>query len=1409
MAVLKCKMCGGNLEIVDGASVCVCEYCGTKQTVPKIDDEKKIKLFERANRLRMSSEFDKAYGVYEAIVEEFPTEAEAYWGLVLCRYGIEYVDDPKTGNKIPTCHRSSFDSIFEDGDFEQALENADAVAKKVYREEAKAIEEIRRGIVEISVKEEPYDIFICYKETDEHGERTIDSVIAQDVYEALTAKKYKLFFARISLEDKLGKEYEPYIFSALHSAKVMLVFGTDYEYFNAVWVKNEWSRFLKLIEQGEKKTLIPCYKDIDAYDMPKEFARLQAQDMGKVGAIQDLVRGIGKIIVRKEEKIVVQHTAASALGSFAEPLVSRGMDFLKDQNYTKANEFFEKALDYEPHNENALLGKLFLATGVTGLEELFERDVFYNTEKAYVDLTSVCSEELKQRLEEGNAQIYERISKAGQQSLEAGAYTRANACFDKLLSVNPRDDGALVGKLLIEYGVSSLQQLFESGVFCHDSENYELIMARCSAEVKKGIQDGFEQMKEDVLARAQEQLQGGSYESAFENYSKVLSVERSERVYLGVFLAECKVKSLEELEKNEILFRQANSYSDMINACSQEKREQLYAMHERIRAAYCDKIQIKLNVERYKEAIQIAKEILSESPNDETSLLLWLFAEKEVKSLEELSSSKTSIARNQRFIELIRVGSDETKKRIKACEDHIQQEIARRQEAERRAKIRRFIITASVCIVVALSIIIPVSVYLNSNGYLYGLEDAPGGVVISHDNKLESEIVNGHLEIPAEIDGVPVVGIGSSAFRYCTSLESITIPNGVISIGDSAFDNCTSLASITIPNSVTSIGYKAFWGCTSLTSITIPESVTSIGSYAFSGCSIKEATVPARFIDNIRNSYLETLVITSGDSIGEKALFNCKSLKNVTLPNSVTSIGSSAFEGCTSLTGIKIPKSVTSIGYYAFYNCISLTKIYFNAEAMADLNYDSYVFYNAGNAEGGIEVTVGKEVSRIPACLFRSHDSSYSPKITSVSFKKSGVCKSIGVSAFERCIYLTSITIPKSVTTMGNYAFSGCTRLKEINFNAKAMEDLNSDNYVFHKAGADRSGIRVTIGNEVTKIPAYLFCSHENYTSELPEITSVVFEENSVCKSIGSYAFRNCAMTSIAIPESVTHIGESAFRNCAMASIAIPESVTSIGSSAFENCKSLRSITIPDSVTSVGEDAFLYCPIKEATLPARFIASIRSSCLEKVVITSGDGIGSNAFEYCTSLTSITIPESVTRIGSSAFKDCTSLTSVTIPNSVTSIGSFAFYYCSSLTSIIIPEGVTSIGDSAFEECTSLTSITIPESVTRIGSSAFEDCTSLTSITIPESVTSIGTYAFWCCTSLTSITIPEGVTSIGDSAFYYCSSLTSIKIPESVTSIGSSAFYRCTSLTIYCEAESQPSGWDRDWNYNGGTVIWGYK
>ena len=361
MSVYRCKMCGGDLSVVEGASYCTCEFCGTKQTIPTVIDEGLQNLFNRANLLRMKSEFDKAAEIYEKILQQSSTESEAYWGLILCKYGIEYVEDPSTNKRIPTCHRASYDAVTVDEDYKNALKYSDTVQRGIYEEQAREIDQLQRGILDIVHKEKPYDVFICYKETDEAGKRTPDSVIANDIYHQLTMEGFKVFYAAITLEDKLGTEYEPYIFSALNTAKVMLAIGTKPEYFNAVWVKNEWSRFLKIMKNDRTRLLIPCYRDMDPYELPEEFAHLQAQDMSKIGFINDIVRGIKKVIERdsvqpkEQNKTVVQ---AVASGTTVNAQVKRGNMALEDHDWNKADEFFEEALNLDPECAEAYLGKL-------------------------------------------------------------------------------------------------------------------------------------------------------------------------------------------------------------------------------------------------------------------------------------------------------------------------------------------------------------------------------------------------------------------------------------------------------------------------------------------------------------------------------------------------------------------------------------------------------------------------------------------------------------------------------------------------------------------------------------------------------------------------------------------------------------------------------------------------------------------------------------------------------------------------------------------------------------------------------------------------------------------------------------------------------------------------------------------
>ena len=399
--LLKCKMCGGDLEIAEGVTIAECEYCGTKQTVPKAMDENLQNLFNRANTLRIKSEFDKAEKLYEKIIQADTTQSEAYWGLILCKYGIEYVDDPATFKKIPTCHRASYDSIIADDDYKSAIENADMSQRAIYEEQAKEIDRIQKDILVLAQKEETYDVFICYKETDAKGHRTQDSVIANDIYYQLTQEGFKVFYAAITLEGKLGSAYEPIIFAALNSAKVMLSIGTKPEYFNAVWVKNEWSRFLKIIKKDRSKLLIPCYRDMDAYELPEEFAHLQAQDMAKIGFINDIVRGIKKVIKKDEPKAttVVKETVVTSANVNVSPLLKRAFMFLEDGDWERADDFCEQVLNQDPECAEAYLGKLMVELNVTSRQNLKNCSTTFDGRNNFQKAMRFADENLKKELQ--------------------------------------------------------------------------------------------------------------------------------------------------------------------------------------------------------------------------------------------------------------------------------------------------------------------------------------------------------------------------------------------------------------------------------------------------------------------------------------------------------------------------------------------------------------------------------------------------------------------------------------------------------------------------------------------------------------------------------------------------------------------------------------------------------------------------------------------------------------------------------------------------------------------------------------------------------------------------------------------------------------------------------------------------
>ena len=655
----------------------------------------------------------------------------------------------------------------------------------------------------------------------------------------------------------------------------------------------------------------------------------------------------------------------------------------------------------------------------------------------------------------------------------------------------------------------------------------------------------------------------------------------------------------------------------------------------------------------------------------------------------------------------------------------------------------------------------------------------------------------GAVFIPSTINGLPVTSIAGNAFYGHTSLTDITIPGTVTNIGPTAFGDCPSLTAIkvaagnpvyssiagvlfnqsqttlleypvglagnyTIPNSVTSIGTNAFEYCTGLTSITIPNSVTSIGNYVFNGCiSLTSVVIPS-----------------SVTNIGEFAFYDCTSLTNITIPNSVTTIGASAFNECFSLTSITIPSSLNSIGSYAFANS-GLTSVEFDGNAP---NADTTVFQDVpmsiiyflpgttgwGSTFAGLRALLWDPPAQFGYLVTNGtiSISSYFGSGTTVVVPSEidGLpVTCIGEYAFEYSS-ITNITIPNSVTNIGDYAFYDCHNLASI-----------------------------TIPNSVTSIGNYAFAADYYYATS--PLTNITFGTN--VNSIGANAFQYCtSLTSVTIPHGITSIGANTFSWCvSLTNIIIPNSVTNIGDYAFDFCDSLTSILIPSSINSIGEDPFQDCSSLTAITVAAgnlFYSSVGGVLFNQSKTTLVEYPGGLAGSY-------TIPTGVTDIETNAFLSCQNLTSITIPSSLSSIPVGAFEECTSLTNVSIPNSITNIGELAFF-ATGLTSVMIPNSVTSIGGEAFECCYSLASATIPNSVTSIGDFAFQQ-TGLTNVTIPNSITSIGNSEFAYCYDLANITIGTNVTSIGEYAFYDCTNLTGVFFQGNAPTTYVFDYSFYG--------
>ena len=549
---------------------------------------------------------------------------------------------------------------------------------------------------------------------------------------------------------------------------------------------------------------------------------------------------------------------------------------------------------------------------------------------------------------------------------------------------------------------------------------------------------------------------------------------------------------------------------------------------------------------------------------------------------------------------------------------------------------------------------------------------------------------SGNIVIPSTVTyngkQYTVTKIGTGAFRDCTGLTAVTLPNAMTSIGRNAFRDCTGLTTVTISNSVTSIGSYAFYGCTGLTEVTIPNAMTDIGGWAFTYCTGLQTV-----IWNAHN--VQDIPLNKSGTPMPPFLY-CKNLTDFVFGDEVEHIPAYLCYNLTSLKNLVIGNSVTTIGSYAFSSCTGLKKVIWNARNANGFQDDTPF----SDCENLTEFVFGDEVEHIPDYL---------------------------------CYNLTSLknlVIGNSVTNIRSHAFKGCTGLTA-----------------------------VTLPNAMT--------------------------------DIGGWAFAYCTgLTEVTIPNAVTYIGSGAFSGCTgLTEVTIPNAVTEIGFRAFSGCTGLTEVTIPNAVTHIGDGVFAYCTgLKKVIWNARNVQNFLHN------------YSTYPFLSCKQLTDFVFGEEVEHIPALLCCELASLKNLVIGNSVTSIGISAFDGCSGLTEVIWnARNVQDFQDNSsrpFSGCDRLTDFVFGEEVEHIPDYLCYQLTSLNTIVIPNSVTSIGTNAFSFCSGLKTVTIPNSVTDIGDEAFYYCTGLKTVTIGNSVKSIGDKAFYHCSSLEhVTSKAVTPPQIW----------------
>lgn len=839
-----CNICGANYIYKNGIWICpACDNIKVENT-----NEELVLLTSASAALRLAN-FDEAEERYTDIITKFPNNPEGHWGMVLSKFGIKYEDDID-GKKIPTVYATSIDSVLEDENYKKAVSLASPDTAKYYKTQAEKIEEIRLEWLEKAKKEPPFDIFICFKDSDESRNvlRTEDSYEAQNLYTHLTSLGYKVFFSRESLRDKVSEKYEPYIFNALNTAKVMIVYSSKKEYIESTWVKNEWSRFFKKIKNKQKKenSLVVAYEKMDIKQLPKIFSTVQCMNAGLKTFYSDLEKHIRKVIdsyetnkskierieivenIKQKKKQIENKIETREIGNYQVEQLSGDMDiqmktaykFLSKGLYLDALNIFESILENNPNNGQAILGKTFANLNISSISEInsinikdlklsdIETAINYSSKeeatKTIITLQDMCIKQFdRENISTGcellnftlkyklNIEVFhKKIQNSIIHFLKTSNITAATIVFDNYIKYKSNTTDEYLETLSF-----FITQLISSSFFINAKKYYDKyieIDPNNPDILWLGILINLNVKNNDYLAN---NIYKFDQFEQFENILKSTSNEekRNEYVYtlLDSIIAGAKNSEDNELPKIAKIFDKTLTYTKA-NSTTQSKISSF--------AKICKTIRNFNLAEKYYTIL------ISENERDHKAY--WGLLQSKLKVIDdyELVEQPIIITTLPEFHSAVMACGDDEKSmdkyiELKAKQIRFIEEIkVEKNASQKRKKIKRIIYTFSAIIISIILGLSGISIYNKYNNELiYTLNSTKTGYIITSANSYNDK----NLTIPAMHNNLPVVEIGDNAFKN-KDIESVSIPSTITKIGNSAFANCSKLVSIYLRQSIVS-----------------------------------------------------------------------------------------------------------------------------------------------------------------------------------------------------------------------------------------------------------------------------------------------------------------------------------------------------------------------------------------------------------------------------------------------------------------------------------------------------------------------------------------------------------------------------------------------------------------------------